>query len=324
MSPPAAVLGTPGISPGLLGYAFTLGLVTPVNPCAFPLLPAWMAALVPSRADEGWAARTGRGLTTGTSVTVGFVVAFGAVGLLADGGAQLVRRWAPWLMVLVGVALVAGGISGLAGRSPRIGIGALRTRGRRGVVAAIGFGVSYAAASVGCALPLFVAGIAGSFEQGGALDAVGTLLAYSLGVGLLLVVTALLAIHAGAPALRRLGSFGRCVPAIGSAALVVTGAYLTFYWVITLVGSGTTPAPIAAIDAVQAAISGWLAASPGLAGVALGAVVLIACGVVIRGARGEPRRGPAGRIGRAPAAGRRPAPTTRARTAPGTAPGPPW
>src|SRR3954447_23133828 len=100
-----------------------------LNPCGFALLPAYLSVLVagdPSRpgGHRATAAALGRALRCTAALTIGYVLVFGAFGLvLAPLGGWLQPRL-PWLTVGFGLALaVLGGLL-LAGRSlPAIGRG---------------------------------------------------------------------------------------------------------------------------------------------------------------------------------------------------------
>ena len=65
-----------GVGSGPLLYAFTLGLVAAVNPCGFPLLPAYLSLFV-GEDTVGRPQRNLRALGAGASVAAGFVVVFG-------------------------------------------------------------------------------------------------------------------------------------------------------------------------------------------------------------------------------------------------------
>ncbi|MGC8626435.1 MAG: hypothetical protein ACP5VR_02575, partial [Acidimicrobiales bacterium] len=146
-----------------------------------------------------------------------------------------------------------------------------------------------------CALPLFLAGVAGAFTRLGFVAGVGTFIAYALGMGLLLMVASLLVANAGASALRRAMPFARFVPRAAGAVLVLVGAYLVLYWVSDLTAPSAVPAPVRVVEQAQSALSNWLATSPRLIGAVLGAVVAAALVVLAlaRPARGTAQR-PAG------------------------------
>jgi len=295
----------------VLLYAFTLGLVAAVNPCGFPLLPAYLALFARGgTAGPGPLSRTARGLGAGAGVCAGFVAVFGALGAAVESGARVVVDWAPWAMVPFGAAMAGFGVLVLLGRAPHLSLPVPRARsGRPGVVAMASFGVAYAVASLSCALPLFLAAVAGSFTRAGPLAGLGTFAAYALGMGLVLMVASLVVSHAGAAALRRASRLGRGLPRASGAVLAVVGAYLVLYWVSDLVRPASAPAPVRAVEAAQSAVSNWLAASPRLSGLVLGAAVVAALVVPALAHPGPARaNSPGAQVGSG-SAGARPAPS---------------
>lgn len=262
------------MSSGALLYPFSLGLVASANPCGFPLLPAYLSYFVANSSDRGWISRTASGLATGAAVTAGFVAVFASLGILFESGVRLVVSWVPWVMVPFGAALALFGILELWGKHPRVPLPALGMRRGGGGLAVVAFGAAYAVASLSCALPLFLAGVAGSFTRSGALAGVGDFVSYGLGMGLFLTVASLAAAHARLSALRSIRPLTRFVPRLAGGILAAVGAYLVLYWVSDLVDPLSTPAPVRAVDSLQSAISGWLAGSPRLLGLA-GAVIVV-------------------------------------------------
>lgn len=263
----------------VLAYAFTLGLVAAINPCGFPLLPAYLAGFAGGGSGAGWAKQTERGLVAGASVTAGFVVVFGTLGLVVESGADLVLDWVPWVMLPLAAAMTVAGVLTVLGRGRqvRLRVPVPRIASTRGPLAMAGFGVAYAVASLSCALPLFLAGVAGSFTRLGLLTGIGTFVAYALGMGLLLTVASLAVAYAGASVLRRAMAASRFVPKASGVVLTLAGAYLVLYWLDDLVSPASSPAPVRVVEHVQAVLTSWLGGSSRLIGAALGAGVVIAC-----------------------------------------------
>jgi cytochrome c-type biogenesis protein len=273
---------------GPLLYAFTLGLVAAVNPCGFPLLPAYLTFFV-GDADADRSRQTLRGLVTGVSVTGGFLVVFGLCGLLVDSGVDLVLGWVPWVMVPVGLTMAAIGTGAAIGHPLRISLPIRRVGSGRGPVAMAGFGVAYAVASLTCALPLFLAAVASSFGRFGPLRGLGTAIAYALGMGLLLTVAGLVVANIGVAPLRRLGGLSRALPRLAGGVLALVGAYLAFYWAVDLAAPTSTPEPIGLVEHLQTTVSNWLSSSPRLVGAALGLVLVVTL-VLLAGPRRDRRR----------------------------------
>lgn len=258
-------------------YAFTLGLVAACNPCGFPLLPAYLSGFVDGDAPQPWAARTGRALWSALAVTVGFVAVFAPFGALVSGGVDVVLGWVPWAMIPFGLAMVAVGAWTVAGRSLRVPLPVVPSgRGRRPVVGMVLFGVAYAVASLSCALPVFVAGVSGTFGRDGLAGGLADFVAYALGMGLLLAVAALVVAHAGAPALRRARRIGPVLQRMVGGLLVVIGAYLVLYWASDVADPGGTTAPVRLVERAQSSVASWLSGAPRTVGVVLAVGVLAA------------------------------------------------
>lgn len=268
----AAVAG----APAPLTYAFVLGLVAAVNPCGFPLLPAFLALFAGDGTEGNALSRTARGLLAGACVSTGFVLVFGILGLLVESGVRLVVGWVPWAMIPLATAMTALGVLTTLGHEVRLRAPQVRVIGNRRVVRMVGFGVAYAVGSLTCALPVFLAGVAGSFTRLGFLSGASTFVAYALGMGLLLTSASLIVAHAGARALRSVRRLSRFVPRVAGAVLIIVGLYLLLYWVSDLVASSATPVPVEVVETVQSALSGWLASSYRGVGVVLGLVVVTA------------------------------------------------
>jgi cytochrome c-type biogenesis protein len=269
-------------------YAFTLGLVAALNPCGFPLLPAYLSGFVGSELQP-WPTRTVRALASAAAVTVGFVAVFAPLGGLVAGGVDVVLGWVPWAMIPFGVAMAAVGAWTLAGRSVRLHLPTVRPGRRRHPVAAmVLFGVAYAVASLSCALPVFVAGVTGAFGRSGVAAGVADFVAYALGMGLLLAVASLVVAHAGAGALRGVRRLGPVLQRLVGAVLVLVGAYLVLYWASFVADPSRTPGPVRAVEHVQATVVSWLSSAPRTAGAVLGIAVVAALAAVVA-SRGERR-----------------------------------
>lgn len=270
-------------------FGFTLGLVGAVNPCGFPLLPAYLMVSATDAASIPLARRAVRALGSGTAVTAGFLAVFGTLGALVEAGARLALGWVPWVMVPVGAALVVAGLLGAAGRFPSLHLPAGGwMRSRRRAVGMAGFGVTYAVASLTCSLPVFLAGVAGSFTRQGAATGVRVSLAYALGMGLVITAVSVAGVSAHVVRLHRLRSWQPAVQRVAAGAVAVVGAYLMLYWIADLVSPLHPPGPVRVVEGLQEDVSGWVSASPRLTGLVIGAVILaILAAASVYGLRGE-------------------------------------
>ena len=279
-------------------YPFTLGMMAAVNPCGFPLLPAYSELFVgPTGDGDRLARRAGRAVAAAAYATVGFLVLFGALGLLTEVGWSAVAGHsatvASYVMVGFGLAMVGLGVLTLVRRSfklplPELGTGA----GLRRPAGLAVFGFSYGVASIGCALPLFVGGVAASFGRDGSFRGVTGLLAYGLGMGTILGALAIGMALLGRGAGRHLRRVSRWVPAVGGVLLILIGAYLTWYWVADIAAPGHTFALQRLVERLQLDVANPIDAHARLIGGLLGAAVVAA---VVAGGLARPapsRRAP--------------------------------
>jgi cytochrome c-type biogenesis protein len=173
------------------------------------------------------------------------------------------------------VAMVVAGLLALFGRSLRIRLPEIRPGvGLRRPVALFVFGVAYGVASIGCALPLFIGGVVGSFGRSGFVRGSSGFVAYAMGMGVLLTVMAVVIAVAGPAAARRIRVVSRAVPLVGASILVVVGAYLTVYWSMAIFAPTDSVAPVRLVESLQGDVSGFVGDHPVGLGVALGAVIV--------------------------------------------------
>src|SRR5690349_12349857 len=153
-----------------LSVAALAGALSILNPCAFPLLPAYLASYAASedRALPPGRTATLRGGAVGLCVAAGAVGVFSLVGLPLLYGATWLTEALPYAGLAAGAALtLCGGVVLARGRLPvalRLPwIG--RSSGKR--LSVFAFGVGYGAASLGCGLPVFLALVAATLATDG-------------------------------------------------------------------------------------------------------------------------------------------------------------
>jgi cytochrome c biogenesis protein CcdA len=212
-----------------VSLALVAGALATLNPCGFPLLPAFLSFYVGAGEERmPTRSRVLQGLATGLVVTAGFLGVFVVVGLPVAYGAGRVADALPWAGIVLGGLLVAVGIMTLAGRVPRLPVRwGVRTGGSRGTGPMLLFGLGYGVASLACTLPVFLA-VVGSAASGAST----ALVFAAYGAGMAVVVTAL----ALAAAFLREGlarGLRRVLPHMSRIAgllLVAAGGYLAYYW----------------------------------------------------------------------------------------------
>jgi len=274
-------------------------MVAAFNPCGFALVPAYLAFFLGDdgvdTADSG-SAPVVRALAVGAAITVGFVVVFGVAGVLATTFSLAVQRFAPWVSVPIGLALVAIGVAITLGWKPALALPRLAAGGTSRGLASMGlFGASYATVSLSCTLPVFLAVVATTFDDASVVSGMAVFVAYALGMGTVLTGLAV----AIALARRSLAAaFRRAVPVmarLGGLLLVVAGAYVSWYAVYEIRLEGTddaTAGPVVTVTRWSGQVSNWVdEVGPGR--IALGVIVLVLFAVVGRSRVGRKKGLPA-------------------------------
>jgi len=252
---------------GLFAYAFTTGMLATVNPCGFAMLPAYLSYFLGIDSTRvvaaSPAARVGRAIAVSLAVSIGFMTVFTIIGAIVRAGGDVLIDWAKYITIPIGLALAALGVAMLLGyhlpfTTPRLDKG-----GRDRTLASMYvFGISYAIASIGCTLPLFISATLASFTSKGAVSGVLLVLAY--GAGMALVLTALtvtLALARGGllAGLRRMMAY---VDRVAGVFLILAGLYLVYYWIFNLrfdaTGSTTGGGVASTVESWLQDRGGWI------------------------------------------------------------------
>jgi len=132
-------------------------------------------------------------------------------------------------LLLTGGFMLGGGrlsLSGADRAAGRLG-GAATNTGLMGYAA---YGLAFALSSLGCTLPLFLAVMGSALAAGGPLSGLQEFVLYALGMGAVVTILTLsigLFGHALVGHIRRVGRF---VEPVGAVLVLVTGAYVVYYW----------------------------------------------------------------------------------------------
>ncbi len=237
---------------GTVALAFTAGMVATFNPCGFSLLPAYIGAFVAGDSvSERAELRVLRAIRVAVAVSVGFVVVFAGVGLVIDRLAGGIRVKLPWVTIVIGAALVLAGIAMAAGWRPTLGL-----RGPRWSIdtdrssAMVGYGITYAVASLSCTIGPFLA-VTGAALAQSPLEALGTYVAYALGMGVVILVLSVASALAHTTVATRMRRLSRVAPRVGGVLMVLAGAYAIWYgrWELAVYGGDLDSDPV--IDAME-------------------------------------------------------------------------
>lgn len=246
---------------GLLTLAFAAGMVAPVNPCGFALLPAWITHTLGDTGASSVPIRLLRALRAGAALTVGFAGTLAVAGLTVSTGARGLIRAAPWLGLVVGALLILLGLAMLAGRSLSLRLPGVPGRAAEGLppmARMVVFGIGYAAASLSCTFGVLLAVIAQA-QATTSLVGLGLVFgAYAAGSAAVLLLLALATAATGAALTHRVATVARYSPRIIAIVLLLTGAYLAWYWYPAATGDTTAAGRSGALTGLSATASGWI------------------------------------------------------------------
>lgn len=217
------------VDPALLSLAFGAGLVTFFNPCAYAMLPAYVAYHFSRQESKRVPMSRSliKGASAGAAVSLGFISVFLTAGALVSLAGAQIGPYLPWAAMVIGVILIALGILWLANVKLSFFVSPPAPL-KGGYLSFFIFGVGYGTASAACAFPIFLMVVFAAVSSGGFLSGMLIFLAYSLGMVVLMIPIAMAVSASKNLALRR---FERALPyvrKIGAVILIIAGVYLIY------------------------------------------------------------------------------------------------
>ncbi len=215
---------------GTIALAFTAGMVATFNPCGFSLLPAYIGAFVAGdETTERVDRRVLRAVSVAAWVSTGFIIVFVTVGIIIDRIAGEIRRQLPWVTIVIGALLIIAGLAMASGWKPTLAIRGpkLSTSVSRPRIM-IGYGITYAVASLSCTIGPFLA-VTGTALSQSPLQALGTYIAYALGMGIVILVLSITSALAHSAIANHMHRLSRIAPRVGGVLMMLAGAYAIWY-----------------------------------------------------------------------------------------------
>lgn len=222
-----------------LAVAFGAGMLATVNPCGFAMLPAYLSYFLgdvgPDGAVTDQGVGVGRALGVGAAVSAGFMTLFAVAGILLSWLSVGVYDIAPWLTLVIALGLTVLGVAMLAGWEPVVSLPHLEKGGRdRTFRSMYLFGVSYAIASLGCTLPVFVATVSGTMRRHDTISGIAVYVAYGLGMTVVLMALTVAIAGARRSLVRVLRGILPYVSRIAGALVLVAGIYVGWYGIVEI------------------------------------------------------------------------------------------
>jgi cytochrome c-type biogenesis protein len=214
-------------------FALTTGVVTAFNPCGFAMLPAYISYFVGSTSNDkprSAPQRVARAGVVGFVVTLGFVTVFGIMGLLASEARSSVNQAVPYISMVVGVVLVLLAVAMFRGYEPKLSflkVGKMQQGSS--LKSMYVYGLSYAVVSLSCGFGTFLGAVASAFRQESVARSFGVYLAFSAGMGLVLLTVSIAAALAQQQFIRSLKRIMPHINRISGFLMLLAGLYVAYY-----------------------------------------------------------------------------------------------
>lgn len=272
-----------------LAFPLSAGLVAAFNPCGFAMLPAYVSYFLglESEDETNMAKNVIRALAVGLTMTLGFMVVFGTVGILTSTilSEGTISSNLPYATIAFGILMVPLGIAMTRGFEPKIRLPRLQAGGKSSQLTSVFlFGVSYAIVSVSCTIGIFLAVVATSFTDGDVFDGTAQFLAYGAGMGLVIMVLTLGVAMARSSVATNMRKILPHVNRISGGMLVLAGIYLTIYgwWEIQILRGDVDANPfsdaiVGRFESLQSRVTQWVNdVGPGRLALAIALIIVFA------------------------------------------------
>lgn len=169
--------------------SFLEGVITFISPCLLPMLPVYISYF--AAGDERSTSGT---LKNAIGFVLGFAVMFVSMGALAGVLGGFLSRYQLWVNIVTGLVVVVFGLNYLG--VFRLGIfGGLKDKGIKtnmGFFSSLVFGLIFSIGWTPCVGVFLGSALMLASQQGRAITGIFMLLAYSLGLGIPFIVSALI------------------------------------------------------------------------------------------------------------------------------------
>jgi cytochrome c biogenesis protein CcdA len=224
----------------LVSYSFALGFWAFFNPCGSAMLPAYIAHYLGSTSEDSDVeeATLIKGLSLGLALGAGFLTVFSIIALIFALISSVLLEYAFWFGAGMGLLLIILGVLMLLGKNPLMVPAFEHLAGQveksnkhdssKDLKFYYFFGISYAIASLGCSLPVFLPAIGFAFSVG-SLNGVIQFGAYAMGMILTAIAVSIAMVYAREWARELFQKLIRAFRWIGGFAVIGAGIFLIWY-----------------------------------------------------------------------------------------------
>jgi len=203
-------------------------------PCAVALLPGYVMAYISRNAgsEKHIAPRLLRGLKLAFFSISGILIVYAAAGTLIILASQVLKENMKFITVGMGSLLIVLGLLMLFGKNISININFSEPSTKRESSEVFFFGIAYAIGALGCLFPLFLVVATQALAAENILLGGSYILAYFLGIALMMIVVILLATFAQKMLRKYLRKILPYMERATGFILILAGIYVIYYQLV--------------------------------------------------------------------------------------------
>jgi cytochrome c-type biogenesis protein len=233
----------------IAGFAFFF------SPCAFPMLPGYLAYYLKKGAEEGGKIPLRRAAIAGSISALGIIIVSLGVGIAVIFAGSSIIADIGIFQIIVGIILIILGgllltpfqywkiirpIQALWGRIRSIGRKKSEDEGEGAVAESTAggsgfygglflYGLGYGAAAAGCTAPIFIAVLVAALSAG-LISGLIVLILYNLVAAVLMISITITIAHFGAGAAQKLSQYTELIKKVSGVVLILVGIYLIYFY----------------------------------------------------------------------------------------------
>ena len=212
-------------------FSFVQGIFAFFAPCAVALLPAYILSFV-SR-NQGAELTKMNLLVRGLKLAFFSILGILLIYTIASGfiviAAEIIKSYMKYISITLGVILVVLAVLMFMGKDFSVNIHMNQKEYTSEVKESFFFGVAYAIGALGCLFPLFLVVATQSLSEPDTLVGIGYIVAYFIGISLLMIITIVSSIFAKDFINRNIRTILPHMQKISAVFMLVAGTYIIYY-----------------------------------------------------------------------------------------------
>jgi cytochrome c biogenesis protein CcdA len=216
------------LDPSGLAFIFTAGVFALFSPCGFPMLPGYISYYLGTKTSLS------RAIPSGIACTLGLVVIFSIIGVIATSLGSLLSIYIPLLEIVAGIFTIFLGVIILLELNTSLFGVPIKAPTQKGFIGLFLYGIAYGMATLGCSAPIFFSILSYAITAGSFVLGIVTFIIYALGMGLPLIIITILIVETKKYILNRLVRLTPLIQKGSGFVLILIGLYLIYFYITVL------------------------------------------------------------------------------------------